>query len=171
MRIKFLKTILFSLLAIFTINHSAKADGGLVLSGGDFNFMQKNPNNRSHSMFQADYNYSQVLWSSPIGDFKPQSGFLTTDKLETMAYAGVRLDWKFFNNTLLISPSFTPGYYAPGDGKRLGYSLEFKSQLRAAVFVTPTFDIGASINHISNAGLGSKNPGANNFSINIEKIF
>jgi len=71
----------------------------------------------------------------------------------------------------VISPSFTPGVYGKGDGKDLGHAIEFKSQVRAALNLSPTANIGISYSHISNASLGNKNPGANNYSIGFQKNF
>ena len=106
-----------------------------------------------------------------IGDFKPVVGFLVTDDSAKYGYAGVRLDYKLANNSVLISPSFTPGVYGKGDGKDLGHSIEFKTQVRAALNLSSTSNIGVSYSHISNASLGDKNPGANNYSISFQKNF
>ncbi|NDC44320.1 MAG: acyloxyacyl hydrolase, partial [Proteobacteria bacterium] len=108
---------------------------------------------------------------SPIGDFKPVVGFLVTDDNAKYGYAGVRLDYKLANNSVLISPSFTPGVFGKGDGKDLGHNIEFKTQLRAALNLSSTSNIGISYSHISNASLGDKNPGANNYSISFQKNF
>jgi len=98
-------------------------------------------------------------------------GFLVTDDNAKYGYAGVRLDYKLANNSVLISPSFTPGVYGKGDGKDLGHSVEFKTQVRAALNLSPMSNIGISYSHISNASLGDKNPGANNYSISFQKNF
>jgi hypothetical protein len=81
------------------------------------------------------------------------------------------LDYKLANNSVLISPSFTPGVYGKGDGKDLGHNIEFKTQVRAALNLSSTSNIGISYSHISNASLGDKNPGANNYSISFQKNF
>ena len=70
-----------------------------------------------------------------------------------------------------FTPSFTPGYYNKGDGKDLGHSLEFKSELQFSIDLSSNAQLGFSYNHISNASLGSKNPGANSYMFNFMKQF
>ena len=141
---------------------------GFTFSVGKFDH---NDNKTDAGMFQLDYDFDKTLFGSPIGDFKPVVGFLVTDDNAKYGYAGVRLDYKLANNSVLISPSFTPGVYGKGDGKDLGHNIEFKTQVRAALNLSPMSNIGISYSHISNASLGDKNPGANNYSISFQKNF
>jgi hypothetical protein len=153
-------------LLFISLHSTARADG-ITVSGGRFD------HNDSHKkdMVQLDYDFDKTLFGSPIGDFKPVIGFLRTAGDAKYGYAGVRLDYKVLNNLITISPSFTPGIYGKGDGKDLGNSVEFKSQVRVALNVTPTFNVGVAYSHISNASIGDKNPGANNYSIGLQKNF
>ena len=161
---KFLGII--SLLSI-TLVPTARSEG-LTFSVGKFDH---NDNKTNAGMFQLDYDFDKTLFGSPVGDFKPVVGFLVTDDNAKYGYAGVRLDYKLANNSVLISPSFTPGVFGKGDGKDLGHNIEFKTQVRAALNLSPTSNIGVSYSHISNASLGDKNPGANNYSISFQKNF
>ena len=70
-----------------------------------------------------------------------------------------------------ITPSFTPGLYHEGDGKDLGHLLEFKSELQLSYKTTDTTNFAVSYNHVSNASLGDKNPGANSYMFNFLKKF
>ena len=70
-----------------------------------------------------------------------------------------------------ITPSFAPGYYSSGDGKDLGHVLEFKSEVQMSLNLSDSTEFGMSYNHISNASLGDKNPGANSYMINFLKQF
>ena len=72
---------------------------------------------------------------------------------------------------LNITPSFTPGLYNKGDGKDLGHPLEFKSEVQMSVNLTEGTNLGLSYNHVSNASLGDKNPGANSYMFNFLKKF
>ena len=72
---------------------------------------------------------------------------------------------------ITITPSFAPGYYEYGDGKDLGYPLEFKSEVQMSLNLSEDTKFGMSYNHISNASLGSKNPGANSYMFNFLKQF
>jgi len=157
---------IISLLSISLVS-TARSEG-FTFSVGKFDH---NDNKTNAGMFQLDYDFDKTLFGSPIGDFKPVVGFLVTDDNAKYGYAGVRLDYKLANNSVLISPSFTPGVFGKGDGKDLGHAIEFKSQVRAALNLSPTANIGISYSHISNASLGNKNPGANNYSIGLQKNF
>ena len=70
-----------------------------------------------------------------------------------------------------ITPSFAPGYYNSGDGKDLGSVLEFKSEVQMSLNLSDSTEFGMSYNHISNASLGDKNPGANSYMLNFLKQF
>ena len=73
---------------------------------------------------------------------------------------------------LTLTPSFAPGYYSYGNGKDLGYPLEFKSEIQMSFDLSEsTTHLGMSYNHISNASLGNKNPGANSYMFNFLKKF
>ena len=72
---------------------------------------------------------------------------------------------------LKITPSFETVYYNYGDGKDLGYPLEFKSEIQLSLELPKESQIGLSYNHLSNASLGSKNPGANSYMFNFFKKF
>ena len=160
---------IFSLISLFLILLVSRSYAdGITVSVGRFDHSD---NHAKSDMLQLDYDFDKVLFGSAIGDFKPVIGFLATADQAKYGYAGVRLDYKLANSSILISPSFTPGIYGKGDGKDLGHALEFKTQVRAAINLNPTFNIGVSYSHISNASLGDKNPGANNYSISFQKNF
>ena len=84
-------------------------------------------------------------------------------------YTGVQANYKIGN--LNFTPSFTPGYYSQGDGKDLGHALEFKSELQLSLDLPADSQLGFSYNHLSNASLGDKNPGANSYMFNLFKKF
>ena len=70
-----------------------------------------------------------------------------------------------------VTPSFTPGIYEQGDGKDLGHLVEFKSEVQLSLNLFENGQLGMSYNHISNASLGDKNPGANSYMFNFLKKF
>ena len=84
-------------------------------------------------------------------------------------YTGVQAQYTI--GKIDITPSFTPGYYNSGDGKDLGHPLEFKSEIQVSFDLSDTSHLGMSYNHISNASLGTKNPGANSYMFNFLKQF
>ena len=163
---KFIKSL--SIVTLLLTSISTARSEGFTYSIGNFDHSD---DKKKAAMFQLDYDSDRKLFGSSIGDFKPVIGFLLTEDKAKYGYAGVRIDYKLANNSILISPSFTPGVYGKGDGKDLGHAIEFKSQVRAALNLSPTANIGISYSHISNASLGNKNPGANNYSIGFQKNF
>ncbi len=72
---------------------------------------------------------------------------------------------------MIFTPSFAPGLYHEGDGKDLGHVLEFKSEVQFSYMTSDDTSFGISYNHVSNASLGSKNPGANSYMFNYLKKF
>ena len=84
-------------------------------------------------------------------------------------YTGVQAQYKL--GRINFIPSFTPGLYSKGDGKDLGHILEFKSELQISLDFVGNSQLGFSYNHLSNASLGTKNPGANSYMFNFFKTF
>ena len=104
-----------------------------------------------------------------FGNISPITGLMITADSAGYLYTGVQAQYKV--GALNIVPSFTPGLYHEGDGKDLGHILEFKSELQISLDLSKTSELGLSYNHISNASLGDKNPGANSYMFNFLKNF
>jgi len=104
-----------------------------------------------------------------FGNLSPITGFMITADSAGYIYTGVQAQYKV--GALNIIPSFTPGLYHEGDGKDLGHILEFKSELQLSLDLSKNSELGLSYNHISNASLGDKNPGANSYMFNFLKNF
>ena len=104
-----------------------------------------------------------------IGTIKPVTGFMVTADTASYLYTGIQAEYNI--GKLNLIPSFTPGLYHEGDGKDLGHLVEFKSELQLSLDLSPSTEFGFSYNHISNASLGEKNPGANSYMFNFFKSF
>jgi len=104
-----------------------------------------------------------------FGNLSPITGVLITADNASYVYTGVQAQYKL--GALNFTPSFTPGLYHEGDGKDLGHLIEFKSELQISLDLSTTSELGFSYNHISNASLGDKNPGANSYMFNFFKNF
>jgi|TARA_B100000401_G_scaffold388486_1_gene293694 lipid A 3-O-deacylase len=104
-----------------------------------------------------------------LGNLSPITGAMITDANATYFYTGVQANYKI--GAIEITPSFAPGYYNAGDGKDLGHALEFKSEVQLSLELPKQSQIGFSYNHLSNASLGDKNPGANSYMFNFLKNF
>ena len=104
-----------------------------------------------------------------FGNLSPITGVLLTADNAGYIYTGVQAQYKL--GVLNVIPSFTPGLYHEGNGKDLGHMLEFKSEVQLSLDLSKTSELGFSYNHISNASLGDKNPGANSYMFNFLKNF
>ena len=104
-----------------------------------------------------------------LGKLSPITGGFFSENSALYVYSGV--EWNFDIGPLKFTPSFAPGLYGAGDGKDLGHVLEFKSEVQASFNFSESSSLGMSYNHISNASLGSKNPGANSYMFNFLKKF
>ena len=107
--------------------------------------------------------------NSFLGNLSPITGGLITDDQSAYLYTGVQAQYKI--GSINFTPSFAPGYYHEGNGKDLGHELEFKSELQFSLNLPKQSQMGFSYNHISNASLGDKNPGANSYMFNFFKSF
>ena len=104
-----------------------------------------------------------------LGKISPITGGFLTEKNTFYLYTGAQAEYDL--GLFTITPSFAPGYYNSGDGKDLGSALEFKSEIQMSLNLSDSTEFGMSYNHISNASLGDKNPGANSYMINFLKQF
>ena len=104
-----------------------------------------------------------------IGKISPITGGFITENSAIYIYTG--FEWNVDMGALTFTPSFAPGLYHEGDGKDLGHVLEFKSEIQFSYELSKDTNIGLSYNHISNASLGDKNPGANSYMFNFIKNF
>ena len=104
-----------------------------------------------------------------IGNISPVTGAFVTENSAAYIYTG--FEWNIDMGSLVFTPSFAPGLYYEGDGKDLGHVIEFKSEIQFSYSFSETSKIGASYNHLSNASLGDKNPGANSYMFNFLQNF
>jgi len=105
-----------------------------------------------------------------LGNASPITGGFITENSAAYVYTGV--EWNYaMSDKFKFTPSFAPGIYHEGDGKDLGHALEFKTEVQASYSVSENTSFGISYNHISNASLGDKNPGANSYMFNLLKNF
>ena len=80
----------------------------------------------------------------------------TTDK-SLHGYAGLGIEIPI-GPFVFVRPSFAPGLWHRGDGKDLGHAVEFRSALELGVRLG-SIRVGGEIYHLSNASLGTRNPG------------
>ena len=121
------------------------------------------------SLFGIQHQNESLIRDSFLGNISPITGLMLTEKNAAYLYTGIQAQYKM--GKLNVVPSFAPGLYSEGDGKDLGHVLEFKSELQLSLDLSSNSELGFSYNHISNASLGDKNPGANSYMFNFIKQF
>ena len=104
---------------------------------------------------RLEYRFSET---QKLFFFTPFVGVTATTDAATYGYAGVGIDI-FFGKRWVATPNFAVGLYGDGDGKDLGHAVEFRSGLEVAYLFDNYSRLGLSFTHISNAGLGERNPG------------
>ena len=124
---------------------------------------------QSSGLLGLEHQNEELFRKSFLGKLSPITGVFLTEKSAFYLYTGVQAEYEL--GFLKITPSFAPGYYNFGNGKDLGHPLEFKSEIQMTVDLNDSTYLGMSYNHISNASLGSKNPGANSYMFNFLKQF
>ena len=105
------------------------------------------------------------VWLDP----SPYLGVSTTTEGGGWVVAGVQqtfaLDHRWY-----VAPSFGVTLYWKGDGKDLGFPLEFRSALELGREVGP-WKVGLALAHLSNSRLSSKNPGAESLTLRIRRAW
>ena len=133
---------------------------------GLFDFSDKG---KKSTIIGLQHQNENLTRESFLGTLSPVTGAMITADNAAYFYTGVQAQYKV--GKLNIVPSFTPGIYSEGDGKDLGHPVEFKSELQMSIDIFSGTELGFSYNHMSNASLGDKNPGANSYMVNFLKNF
>ena len=121
------------------------------------------------TIFGIQHQNENLIRNSFLGMISPVTGAMITADSAGYIYTGIQAQYKIGN--LNLTPSFAPGLYHEGDGKDLGHLLEFKSEVQLSLDLFKNSELGFSYNHISNASLGDKNPGANSYMFNFLQKF
>ena len=131
----------------------------IALGGGIYNFMKHGSDDFNQSSIA--YNFEYFSKKKAFGFIKPLLGFLGTTENAFYGYFGLSTDLYFFDcKCFLLSPSFAVGAYEDGDQIRLGHTIEFRSGGDISYRFRNNVRVGVGIFHISNAGLGYRNPGS-----------
>jgi len=133
---------------------------------GMFDF---NDDKQAAGVLGLQHQNDDLFRNSFLGKLSPITGGFLTENNAFYLYTGAQAEYDL--GLFTITPSFAPGYYNSGDGKDLGSALEFKSEIQMSLNLSDSTEFGMSYNHISNASLGDKNPGANSYMINFLKQF
>jgi hypothetical protein len=133
---------------------------------GMFDFSDKG---KKSPILGLQHQNENLTRNSFLGVISPVTGALLTADNAAYFYTGIQAQYQI--GSLDITPSFTPGLYSEGNGKDLGHPIEFKSEVQMTLNLFKNSQLGMSYNHISNASLGDKNPGANSYMFNFLQKF
>ena len=154
------------ILFIFSVNAEESKKTEFNIYTGMFDFSD---DGKKSTLIGFQHQNQNLNRDTFLGNLSPISGVLITTDNAGYVYTGVQAQYKV--GILNITPSFTPGLYHDGDGKDLGHMFEFKSEVQLSLDLSKNTELGFSYNHISNASLGDKNPGANSYIFNFLKNF
>ena len=135
---------------------------------GTFDVIDKEGDDKS-DLFGIEHANDNLFRDTILGKFSPVSGGFISGNNSVYLYTGVEAQYDL--GPLKIVPSFAPGYYEPGNGKKLGSALEFKSEIKFNFDIFKNSKLGYSYSHISNNDWGDINPGINNQQISFSKNF
>ena len=166
--------ILTIFLMLIGLTKSINADELKPSDSHQFNFFSgvfdiNTSSKKSSELFGVQHSNEDLFRDTFLGKLSPITGFMMTADSASYFYTGVQAEYKI--GKLNLTPSFSPGLYSVGDGKDLGSPLEFKSEVQLSLDIFSNSELGFSYNHISNASLGDKNPGANSYMFNFLKRF
>jgi len=157
--------LIFTSVAEEILNESP-ADTEVNIFTGMFDFSDEK---QRAGLFGLQHQNDELFRKSFFGKLSPISGGFLTENSAFYLYTGAQVEYDL--GLITITPSFAPGYYNYGSGKDLGYPLEFKTEVQMSLNLSDRTQLGMSYNHISNASLGTKNPGANSYMLNFLKQF
>jgi len=173
---KIMKKITIYLLTFFTIFSSPllSEEKNKINNGHQYNFFVGNfdfsDDKQAAVLFGFQHQNEALERKNFLGNVSPITGGFITENSAVYIYTGI--EWNYdMGSKITFTPSFAPGLYSEGDGKDLGHVLEFKTEVQASYAFSDTTNFGVSYNHISNASLGDKNPGANSYMFNYLQKF
>ena len=126
-------------------------------------------NGKKSAIIGMQHQNENLTRKSFLGTLSPITGAMITADNAAYFYTGIQAQYKI--GKINLTPSFTPGIYEKGNGKDLGHIVEFKSEVQLSLNLFENSQFGMSYNHISNASLGEKNPGANSYMFNFLQKF
>ena len=166
-------SIMFLIFTYFLGSYYTYAEDNLKKSENEFNLFSGmfdfSDGKQKAGVLGVQHQNESLFRNSLLGKLSPITGGFLTENSAAYLYTGIQAEYEL--GFLTITPSFSPGYYHEGSGKDLGSPLEFKSEVQMTFNLSDTTHIGMSYNHISNASLGDKNPGANSYMFNLLKQF
>jgi len=125
----------------------------LALGWYDFN------DNEDAAEFRVEWRGRAFWWK-----LKPLAGVMATSNAAVYGFGGLAADFRL-GRRLVLTPSFAAGLYSDGGGKDPGSAIEFRSAIQLSWQFDGGGRLGATVYHISNAGISDNNPGTEVLSI------
>lgn len=152
--------VLFGALALLGVSAGAPAEESTIftLTAGQFD-----ANRRRDPAAELGF---QLRPAVGRGTLRPILGGMATTDGAALGYLGAAIEIGL-GRRLVARPSFAPGYYHRGNGKDLGRRLEFRSGIEVAWRVRYGVRVGVELYHLSNAGLGIRNPGEETLAVSL----
>lgn len=149
--------IWIAIISSCSILHAVAPPDYLSVATGVYNLLH--PKWRTWE-FDLEYKFHLRCLKSPNRhlEFRPLVGALVTLRGTTYFYLGLNFDLLFFDH-LLFAPGFAAGYFSKGEGRDLGYPIEFRSGVELAWQFSDYRRLGVHFYHLSNASIGRRNPG------------
>ena len=174
MKLNIFKQTIYLIIVVFLFFAPVHSEENKISSSEhEFNFFSGmfdfSDDGKKSTIFGIQHQNETLFRNSFLGTLSPITGVLITADSASYFYTGVQAEYNI--GKINLTPSFTPGLYNSGDGKDLGHVVEFKSEIQVSLDLFTNSELGFSYNHISNASLGDKNPGANSYMFNFLKQF
>jgi hypothetical protein len=149
----FLTAFLF--LTLFPLSAAAQSIG---FGFGIYDVLRNSPQHDAEHFF-AEYRHNPLVWR-----LRPLFGVLISTQESVYAYGGAVAD-VVCADAFLVSLTFAPGIFSRGNGKDLGYPLEFRSGIEVGFQFESGNELKFSLHHLSNGGLDKWNPGTETLSV------
>ena len=163
----------YLIIIFFMFSFSSKAEEQKLNNNNEFNvftgMFDFSDDGKKATLIGFQHQNEDLNRNTFLGNLSPITGAMVTADSAAYLYTGIQANYKL--GAINLTPSFAPGLYSQGDGKDLGHLLEFKSEIQLSLNLPKDSQLGFSYNHLSNASLGDKNPGANSYMFNLLKKF
>ena len=171
--------LIYQIILAISLSTTAFSSGLNVFGIGIFDIKLDGSETNQAIDFRYERRYdASILNIGPDEDnfffLKPFIGFEYTSDSASYILTGIYLEDNLGQllsskkNNLIFTPSFGVGYYDDGSGLKLGNDVQFRTSFEISYELKNNNRLGFSLSHISNANLGTKNPGAEIFSLSYQ---